>query len=255
MGVEGDPGTARSGPPRGPSPGPGTEAVGPRSVAIAGDVSGGVIITGDIKVVQHYPALKDFFYDFDGEKRLADRFVGRTELFQRLDDFTSRSCGYIRVVADAGLGKTALSAAAARRLEAPAFFASASRGLTRPDQCLNHLAVELIARFGLAHDHLPPRSGEDSAFLGKILAEAEAKAKGPLWIVVDALDEADPPGPVPQPAAAARPAPGRGLHAPDAPARPDLARHGRRDGRRGIPHRRLRRRPAGRHRSLPPPRS
>ena len=112
-----------------------------------------------------------------------------------MDDFAKRPCGYFRVVADAGLGKTALAAEAAKRLKAPAFFANASRGLTRPDQCLNHLAVELIARFGLAHDHLPARSGEDSAFLGKVLAEAAAKAEGPLWIVVDALDEADPPGP------------------------------------------------------------
>ena len=105
-----------------------------------------------------------------------------------------------------------------RRLKAPVFFANASRGLTRPDQCLNHLAVELIARFGLAHDHLPARSGEDSAFLGKVLAEAAEKAEGPFWIVVDALDEADPPGPGPQHAAAARSASSaRHLRVPDAP--------------------------------------
>ena len=98
-------------------------------------------------------------------------------------------------MADAGLGKTALAAEVARRLNAVAFFANASRGLTRTDQCLNHLAVELIARFGLAHDHLPARAGEDSAFLGRVLAEAAAKVGGPLWLVVDALDESDPLGP------------------------------------------------------------
>ncbi len=126
---------------------------------------------------------------------MADRFVGRDDLFRRLAEFAGRPCGYFRVVADAGLGKTALAAAAARRQHAPAFFANAGRGLTRPDQCLNHLAVELIAHFGLDHDHLPARAGEDSAFLGKALAEAAAKAQAPLWIVVNALDEADPPGP------------------------------------------------------------
>jgi hypothetical protein len=179
--------------------GPVTSAAGSGSVAIAGDVPG-VVIAGDHNevyqyLVQHYPSLKDFTLDFDAEKRLAERFVGRDELFRRVDDFTSRPCGYFRVVADAGLGKTALAAAAARRLKAPAFFANASGGRTWPDQCLNHLAVALIARFGLAHDHLPARSGESSDFLGKVLAEAAVRAEGPLWLVVDALDEADPPGP------------------------------------------------------------
>ncbi len=175
----------------------GTSALGSGSAAIAGDVDRSVLVTGDHNHVsqyftQHYPSLKDYIYDFDEEKKLAERFVGRDDLFRRLDDFARRPCGYFRVVADAGLGKTALAAAAAKRLKALVFFANASRGLTRPDQCLNHLAVELIARFGLARDHLPARAGEDSAFLGQVLAEAAAE--DPLWIVVDALDEADPPG-------------------------------------------------------------
>src|SRR5262249_13118772 len=117
------------------------------------------------------------------------------ELFQCLADFSRRRpCGYFRVVADAGLGKTALAAEAAKRLNAPAFFANASRGLTRADQCLNHLTAELIACFGPAHDHLPARAGEDSAFFGRVLAEAATRVGGPIWVVVDALDEADPLG-------------------------------------------------------------
>jgi hypothetical protein len=183
-----------------PSPGSGASAVGRQSVAIDGDVSG-VVITGEHNVVhqyfdQRFPSLTDFTIDFDEEKKLAERFVGRVELFQRLDAFAEeRPCGYFRVVADAGLGKTALAAAAAKRLHAPVFFANASRGRTRPDQCLDHLAVELIARFGLKHDHLPARAGESSDFLGQILAEVADKSETPLWLVVDALDEADPPGP------------------------------------------------------------
>ena len=103
-------------------------------------------------------------------------------------------------MADAGLGKTAIAAQVARQFKAPAFFANASEGRTRPEQCLKHLSAELIARFGLAHDHLPDRAGEDSNLLGQMLVEAaqvEAaqKASGPLWIVVDALDEADKPPP------------------------------------------------------------
>jgi hypothetical protein len=201
MRAENDLDTDRPVPPERSLPGPWTSAVGSGSTAIGGDVDRAVVVTGNYNVVyqyldQHCPSLKDYVYNFDDERKLAQRFVGRDDIFRRLDDFTGRHCGYFRVVADAGLGKTALAAAAARRLHAPVFFANASGGRTRPDQCLNHLAVDLIARFGLAHhDHLPARPGEDSSFLGKVLAEAVGRANGPLWVVVDALDEADPPAP------------------------------------------------------------
>ena len=145
---------------------------------------------------QHHTSLKKYDIDFDAEKKTAERFVGRKDLFRRLDAFAGhRPCGYFRVVADAGLGKTALAAKVADEKKAPVFFANASRGRTRPDQCLNYLSAVLIARCRLAHDRLPARAGESSDFLGKILAEAAAKSDAPLWIVVDALDEAAAPGP------------------------------------------------------------
>jgi hypothetical protein len=85
--------------------------------------------------------------------------------------------GYIRIVADAGLGKTALAAEIARRYRAPAFFASASSGLTRPDQCLNHLSAELISPFALKHDHLPSRAGEEALVIAREIAPAHLRAK------------------------------------------------------------------------------
>ncbi len=77
-----------------PPPGPVTEAAGSRSAAVAGNVDRTVIITGNHNVVhqyfvQHYPSLRDYIYDFDAEKKLAERFVGRDELFRRLDDFAN----------------------------------------------------------------------------------------------------------------------------------------------------------------------
>jgi tetratricopeptide (TPR) repeat protein len=148
------------------------------------------------KVVQQYPALLDYAKDFhELIEKQTKRFVGRDHIFERLASFAKRrACGYFCVVADAGLGKTALAAMWAKRSSASAFFANASAGLTRADQCLNHLSVDLIARFDLRHDHLPLRAGEDSAFLSTILAEVANKATRPVWIVVDALDEADPLG-------------------------------------------------------------
>jgi tetratricopeptide (TPR) repeat protein len=182
-------------------PAAGTSAVGSGSVAIARDVDRSAIVTGKFNVVyqyfvQHYPSLKDYIYNFDDEKELAEGFVGREELFGRLDGFAERRpCGYFRVVADSGLGKTALAAVWAKKQEAPVFFANASYGRTQPGECLKHLAAELIGRFGLDHDHLPDRAGKSSDFLRQVLGEAAARAKPRLWIIIDALDEADPPGP------------------------------------------------------------
>jgi len=138
--------------------------------------------------------LKDFRCDFSNEIALADGFVGRKEIFDFLTKFqTVNSRGYVRLTAGAGLGKTCLAAEVARRFGAPSFFANASRGLTKASQCLNHLSVAVIDRLKLPHDHLPPRAGEDSSFFEKMLKEAAEQMSGPLWLVVDALDEADEP--------------------------------------------------------------
>ncbi len=161
-----------------------------------------VVVTGDRNVVyqtivQRYPELRDFLYDFSELVAEVTRdFVGREFVFDAIAAFLRRNkCGYFRIVADAGLGKTALAAEIARRHGATAFFANASSGLTRPDQCLNHLCSDLIARFGLDYGHLPARSGEDSKFLVQLLTEAAARSPAPIMLVVDGLDEADDPVP------------------------------------------------------------
>ena len=165
---------------------------GPRAIAVGGDVAGSVFVTGDVVVANPYPALNDYYLDFREDLARARGFVGRGAVFDYVAEFEhSRHSGYLRIIADAGLGKTALAAEAARRFAAPAFFTNASRGLTRPDQLLNHLSVVLIARFDLPHDHLPNRAGEDSSFLSLLLYEAAEKSTNPIWLIVDALDEAD----------------------------------------------------------------
>ncbi len=142
-----------------------------------------------------YPALQEYAYDFTGQiERVTRWFVGRARLFERLEAFLDQSaCGYLRIMADAGLGKTALAAEVARRYGGLPFFFDASVGITRHDQCLNHLTAGLIARYGLDHDHLPRQAGEhDSGFFQQCLSEAAATGQGVL-LVIDALDEADPP--------------------------------------------------------------
>ena len=176
-------------------------AGGERSIAVGESVYDSTLITGVGNVVyqtivRRYPALKNYASAFSELiNTTTSGFVGREFIFKRLEEFQKRNpCGYLRIVADAGLGKTALAAEVARRYEAPAFFVDAT-GRTEPALCLKYLSAQLIRRFGLAHDHLPDQAGEGSIFLGQMLAEAAQKASGPLWIVVDALDEADKPSP------------------------------------------------------------
>jgi serine/threonine-protein kinase len=136
--------------------------------------------------------IEQYRLDFADETAMADKIVGRTTVFAALEQFAgTHASGYFRLTADAGLGKTALAAAVSRRFGAVSFFANTSRGRTRADQCLNHLSAEIISRFDLPYDRLPARTGEDSGFLEKILQEAVEKARKPVWLVVDALDEGD----------------------------------------------------------------
>jgi hypothetical protein len=142
------------------------------------------------------PDLDDHREDFgDLIARLTRSFVGRERLFAALDEFVaSNSCGYFAIVGDAGVGKSAVAAEVARREGASAYFFSARTGTTRPARCMNHLSAELIVRFGLPYG-LPATAGPESAFFSRVLREASRAAPGPVWIVVDALDEADETGP------------------------------------------------------------
>src|SRR5271165_5739238 len=93
------------------------EASGQRSIAFRGSAYSSTFITGDHNivyqtVVRDYPALKDYVYDFSELiNTITSEFVGREFVFQKLEEFLQRNTnGYLRIVADAGLGKTALAA-------------------------------------------------------------------------------------------------------------------------------------------------
>src|SRR2546428_4743216 len=126
-------------------------------------------------------------------------FVGRSQVFAALDTFRAQDDrGFFDIVADAGLGKTALAAEIVRRYDAIAFFTSASRNVRRASQFLTHASAALILRYRLPYDHLPARAGEDATFLERVLAEAATSNAVPgagVLIVVDALDEAERPDP------------------------------------------------------------
>ncbi|MEA2583625.1 MAG: hypothetical protein QOF33_1710 [Thermomicrobiales bacterium] len=102
-------------------------------------------------------------------------------------------CGYFEIVADGGLGKTALAAEIVRRYGATPFFADASVGVREAKQFLTHMCGALIQRYNLGYTHLPARAGDNAAFLGEVLERAAGTAPEPVWLVVDALDEAEKP--------------------------------------------------------------
>jgi len=162
-------------------------------------ITGNGNVVGDhntvfVTINQRYPLLSDYAYDV-GKTIAAETewFTGRTFVFEWLEtQLRTLPCGYLRLIADAGLGKTAIAAEVARRYNAVIHFINAAAGITRTDQCLNALAVQLIARYGLKHDHLPERAGLDSDFLQTLLQEAAAaRDDAPILLVIDALDEVD----------------------------------------------------------------
>jgi len=165
------------------------ETVQATNVAVAGQMFGN-IYQGDVR------RPGDFILDFDLDAATRG-FVGRAEVFHRLDSFAEQHRnGYFEIVAEAGLGKTALAAEVARRRGAVAFLASASSGVQRPEQFLSHASGSLIVRYELDHKTLPARVGEDSTYLVRILRESVQRAGGePIWLVVDGLDEAVEPPP------------------------------------------------------------
>jgi tetratricopeptide (TPR) repeat protein len=124
-------------------------------------------------------------------------FNGRGPLFQRVADFLQQhSRGYFRIIADAGLGKTAIAAELTKRYGASAFFLSATVGRTRPEHALNSISAQLIVRYSLPHNYLPAQAGESSDMLYRLLDESTARPEHrPVVVVIDALDEAEPTPP------------------------------------------------------------
>jgi hypothetical protein len=164
------------------------------NVALAGrDIYGGIHQTYQTFQTVVARPLSDFILDFDLD--LAYGFVGRDSTFKQLDAFAAQHPGgYFEIIADAGLGKTALAVEIAHRRDAIPFLAGASSNTHRPDQFLAHVSAALIVRHKLTYITLPERVGDDATFLGRILRESVRETGGkPIWVVVDGLDEADEP--------------------------------------------------------------
>jgi hypothetical protein len=128
-------------------------------------------------------------------------FVGREFVFDGVrrvlagEEFTS---GYLLIHGEPGIGKTAIAATLVLRESYVHHFNIALANIRSSSQFLENVCGQLIVRYGLDHQVLPPGAGEDSGFLSQLLAEAADRAQQsgdlPVVVVVDALDEADDTG-------------------------------------------------------------
>jgi transcriptional regulator with XRE-family HTH domain len=134
----------------------------------------------------------DPFNDFI-EDRTRD-FVGRGYVFAAVKEFlTAASKGYFIIEGDPGMGKSSIIAEWVRRNHSVAFFNIRQIGRNRADQFLESVCLQLISRYRLPYDALPPNATQDGDFLSRLLTEARSKQDGKekLVLAVDALDEVD----------------------------------------------------------------
>ncbi|MEU3460347.1 NACHT and WD repeat domain-containing protein [Streptomyces sp. NPDC006733] len=131
-----------------------------------------------------------------------DHFTGRGWLIERIDGAISqRDRGYVLIVSEAGIGKTSLSAQLVRTRGWPHHF-SAFVGGGNPETARKSLAAQLVHRWHLEDRLCPggllPDGAERPQWLVKVLQAAAAERDRvapatPLVLLVDGLDEAEPP--------------------------------------------------------------
>jgi serine/threonine-protein kinase len=120
-------------------------------------------------------------------------FVGRTYVFDAIQSFINNNPkGYFTVIGDPGQGKSAILAKYVQNTRCVAHFNVQLQGINRADQFLESVCRQLVIRYDLPYDPLPPRTTQDGEFLNQLLEEVAQKADGqPVVIAVDALDEVD----------------------------------------------------------------
>lgn len=122
-------------------------------------------------------------------------FVGRQYVFDEIRSFINNRNnpkGYFTIIGDPGQGKSAILAKYVQDTGCVAHFNVQLQGINRADQFLESVCRQLVIRYDLPYDPLPPRATQDGEFLSQLLEEVAHKAKGqPVVITVDALDEVD----------------------------------------------------------------
>lgn len=125
----------------------------------------------------------------------AEDFVGRDSIIKRMDDqiyHADFASGYFFIEGEPGIGKSAIMAHLAATRGYPHHFNVRNVNLRSPASFLTNICAQLITRYDLGRDMLPPDVGANGAFFHRLLVEAAKKSRDPVVVLVDALDEAEP---------------------------------------------------------------
>jgi hypothetical protein len=161
-------------------------------------VGEGAKVTGvELNVYSYFKASPDKLRrSFD--TLIADKikgFVGRQFVFDALDEFLrTHDLGYFVIRGVPGIGKSALMAKLVNDRGYVHHFNVASQNIRSTRVFLENVCAQLIARYGLEYQELPPGTTDDGGFLMQCLGEAAAKREDKserIVLAIDALDEAD----------------------------------------------------------------
>jgi hypothetical protein len=154
-----------------------------------------------LEKVARCPLPTAMFQTLIGQK--TQDFVGREFVFSAINNWLRNPgfpSGYIAIIGEPGIGKTALLAQLVRQCGYIHHFNIAAQGMRSHREFLRNICAQLIVRYQLGHDTLRSDADEGSAFLSQLLAEAAEtqSLEQRLVIAVDALDEAEDRGLDPQ---------------------------------------------------------
>ncbi|TBA29348.1 ATP-binding protein [Rhizobium ruizarguesonis] len=166
------------------------------------DSSPGAWVTNIFRLLDKAPPLSSpAIKALDFEPLVAERtrhFVGREFVFRAIDDLLEDpkfDSGYILVRGEPGIGKTALVSQLVRTRGYVHHFNVGPQNIRSTRAFLENVCAQLIIRYQLDHNALPPEASQDSAYLSQLLLEAAQKVEGrPIVVLVDALDEAEDAG-------------------------------------------------------------
>jgi Trypsin-like peptidase domain/NACHT domain len=128
----------------------------------------------------------------------SENFVGRDFVLPAIENrMSDLPSGYIFIRGEPGIGKSALIAKLAQTHGYVHHFNLKSDNVRSPAQFLRNSCAQLIVRYGLPHNNLPPDTAGSAKILEMLLEEASQaladSSSSRVVLLLDALDEAEEP--------------------------------------------------------------